>query len=227
MTTPSSGPARATAGHSGPAESDPPTTLLLLRHGETVLTPHRRFSGSGGTDPELSATGRGQAARAAASALLAQAPVHAVVSSPLRRCRQTAQAAADLLGLDVEIADGLREADFGEWEGLTLDEIRARHPADLRAWRESAAAPTGAAESLTAVAERAALAGAVLAARHPGRRLLVVSHVTPIKALIARALAAPVAAVHAMELSPASFSALSHTGRGATMHLYNDTSHLR
>ncbi|MGW4813240.1 histidine phosphatase family protein [Kitasatospora cineracea] len=218
---------RAT-GPAAPTPLTPPTTLLLLRHGETALTPHRRFSGSGGTDPELSGTGLAQAARAAASALLAEAPVHAVISSPLRRCRQTAQAAAERLGLDVEIEDGLREADFGHWEGLTLDEIRTRHPADLRAWQSSAtAAPTGATESLAEVAARTAAARDALLARHPGRRLLLVSHVTPIKTLIAGALTAPAEATHAMHLSPASLSVLVHTGPRATMHLYNDTSHLR
>ncbi|MFJ4677349.1 MULTISPECIES: histidine phosphatase family protein [unclassified Kitasatospora] len=210
-----------------PALSDPPTTLLLLRHGETALTPDRRFSGSGGTDPALSAAGLDQAARAGASALLTEAPVHAVISSPLRRCRQTAQAAAERLGLGVRIEDGLREADFGDWEGLTLDEVRARHPADLRAWQESGAAPTGAVESLAQVAERTAATRDALLARHPGRRLLLVSHVTPIKTLMAGALGAPAGAVHAMYLSPASFSALVHTGPRTAMHLYNDTSHLR
>jgi probable phosphoglycerate mutase len=104
-----------------------PTTFVLLRHGETPLTGQQRFSGSGGSDPGLSARGRAQA-ELAARELAAQEPgsrepggpgsVQAVVSSPLARCRQTAAAAADRLGLDVTVEEGLRETDFGAWDGL-------------------------------------------------------------------------------------------------------------
>ncbi|NEE37669.1 bifunctional RNase H/acid phosphatase, partial [Streptomyces sp. SID7982] len=84
-----------------------PATLVLLRHGETALTPEKRFSGSGGTDPELSAVGRGQAERAAAH-FAALGTVQEIVSSPLRRCRETAAAVAARLGLDVRIDESLR-----------------------------------------------------------------------------------------------------------------------
>src|SRR5690606_25290462 len=94
----------------GPADLGTPTTFQLLRHGETVLTPEKRFSGSGGSDPELSAVGLRQA-EAVASALAERGEVQAVVSSPLRRCQQTASAVAERLGLRVRTDDGLRETD--------------------------------------------------------------------------------------------------------------------
>ncbi|WP_324793439.1 bifunctional RNase H/acid phosphatase [Streptomyces cyaneofuscatus] len=205
-----------------------PATFVLLRHGETLLTPEKRFSGSGGTDPELSATGRDQAARAAAH-FAALGTVQEIVSSPLRRCRETAAAVADRLGLDVRIEDGLRESDFGAWEGLTFGEVRERYGDDLTTWlADPEAAPTGGGESFAEVAERVAAARDRLTARYAGRTVLAVTHVTPIKTLVRLALEAPAKAMFRMELSAASISTVAYYGDGnASVRLLNDTSHLR
>ncbi|MFF3993108.1 bifunctional RNase H/acid phosphatase [Streptomyces cyaneofuscatus] len=205
-----------------------PATFVLLRHGETLLTPEKRFSGSGGTDPELSATGRDQAARAAAH-FAALGTVQEIVSSPLRRCRETAAAVASRLGLDVRIEDGLRESDFGAWEGLTFGEVRERYGDDLTTWlADPEAAPTGGGESFAEVAERVAAARDRLTARYAGRTVLAVTHVTPIKTLVRLALEAPAKAMFRMELSAASISTVAYYGDGnASVRLLNDTSHLR
>ncbi|MGW6348730.1 histidine phosphatase family protein, partial [Streptomyces sp. NPDC055080] len=204
-----------------------PATFVLLRHGETALTPEKRFSGSGGTDPELSAAGRDQAARAAEH-FAARGTVQEIVSSPLRRCRETAAAVAARLGLEVRVEDGLRETDFGAWEGLTFAEVRERHGEDLTTWLSSPeAAPTGGGESFIEVADRVAAARDGLIARHAGRTVLVVTHVTPIKTLIRLALEAPPQSMFRMELSAASISTVAYYGDGnASVRLLNDTSHL-
>ncbi|MFD5343828.1 bifunctional RNase H/acid phosphatase [Streptomyces anulatus] len=205
-----------------------PATLVLLRHGETALTPEKRFSGSGGTDPELSATGRGQADRAAGH-FAALGTVQEIVSSPLRRCRETAAAVAGRLGLDVRIDEGLRETDFGAWEGLTFGEVRERYADDLTAWLASPdTAPTGGGESFAEVAERVADARDRIVARYAGRTVLLVTHVTPIKTLVRLALGAPPEALFRMELSAASISTVAYYADGnASVRLLNDTSHLR
>ncbi|MFH8359379.1 MULTISPECIES: bifunctional RNase H/acid phosphatase [Streptomyces] len=205
-----------------------PATLVLLRHGETALTPEKRFSGSGGTDPELSATGRGQAERAAEH-FAALGTVQEIVSSPLRRCRETAAAVAGRLGLDVRIDEGLRETDFGAWEGLTFGEVRERYADDLTAWLASPdTAPTGGGESFAEVAGRVAAARDRIVARYAGRTVLLVTHVTPIKTLVRLALGAPPEALFRMELSAASISTVAYYGDGnASVRLLNDTSHLR
>ncbi|MFJ1784036.1 bifunctional RNase H/acid phosphatase [Streptomyces anulatus] len=205
-----------------------PATLVLLRHGETALTPEKRFSGSGGTDPELSATGRGQAERAAEH-FADLGTVQEIVSSPLRRCRETAAAVAGRLGLDVRIDEGLRETDFGAWEGLTFGEVRERYADDLTAWLASPdTAPTGGGESFAEVAERVAAARDRIVARYAGRTVLLVTHVTPIKTLVRLALGAPPEALFRMELSAASISTVAHYADGnASVRLLNDTSHLR
>ncbi|PBC82119.1 probable phosphoglycerate mutase [Streptomyces sp. 2224.1] len=212
----------------GSPDLGPPATFVLLRHGETPLTPEKRFSGSGGTDPALSAAGRRQA-EATAAALAARGTIQAVVSSPLRRCRETAGAVADRLGLEVRIEEGLRETDFGAWEGLTFAEVRERHPDDLDAWLGSAkAAPTGGGESFATVARRVAVARDKLLARYAGKTVLVVTHVTPVKTLVRLALGAPPESLFRMELSAASLSVVAYYSDGnASLRLLNDTSHLR
>ncbi|MFE5736251.1 bifunctional RNase H/acid phosphatase [Streptomyces celluloflavus] len=226
--TAAAAPRTPAAGWGAAADLGTPATFVLLRHGETALTPEKRFSGSGGGDPELSAAGRRQAA-AAAAALAARGTVQAVVSSPLRRCRETADTVAARLGLEVRIEDGLRETDFGAWEGLTFAEVRERHPEDLTAWLGSTkAAPTGGGESFATVARRVAVARDKLIARYTGKTVLLVTHVTPIKTLVRLALGAPPESLYRMELSAASLSAVAYYADGnASLRLLNDTSHLR
>ncbi|MFF9554348.1 bifunctional RNase H/acid phosphatase [Streptomyces albus] len=232
---PGAGPAGTDPGPTAPAaragwgpDLGTPTTFVLLRHGETPLTPEKRFSGSGGSDPDLSPAGRRQAA-AVAEALAARGTVQAVVASPLRRCQETAAAVAGRLGLQVRTDEGLRETDFGAWEGLTFAEVRERYPEDLDAWLASPAAhPTGGGESFEEVARRVALARDRLLARYTGRTVLVVTHVTPVKTLVRLALGAPPQSLFRMELSAASLSAVAYYADGnASLRLLNATAHLR
>ncbi|WP_051173493.1 bifunctional RNase H/acid phosphatase [Streptomyces albus] len=232
---PGAGPAATDPGPTAPAaragwgpDLGTPTTFVLLRHGETPLTPEKRFSGSGGSDPDLSPAGRRQAA-AVAEALALRGTVQAVVASPLRRCQETAAAVAGRLGLQVRTDEGLRETDFGAWEGLTFAEVRERYPEDLDAWLASPAVrPTGGGESFEEVARRVAVARDRLLARYTGRTVLVVTHVTPVKTLVRLALGAPPESLFRMELSAASLSAVAYYADGnASLRLLNDTAHLR
>ncbi|GAA1397973.1 bifunctional RNase H/acid phosphatase [Kitasatospora putterlickiae] len=216
------------AGWAAPADLGTPTTLVLLRHGETHLTPEKRFSGSGGTDPELSEKGLWQAERAAES-LAARGSIQAVVASPMRRTRQTAEAVAARLGLEVRYEEGLREVDFGAWEGLTFAEARERYPDDLTAWLGSTKVrPSGGGESFATLTHRVGVARDKILARYPGKTVLVVSHVSPIKTLVRLALGAPPDALYRMELSAASFCAVQYYADGnASLRLLNDAAHLR
>ncbi|MEU9480695.1 bifunctional RNase H/acid phosphatase [Streptomyces sp. NPDC048191] len=218
----------STPGWSSAPDLGAPATFVLLRHGETPLTPQKRFSGSGGTDPSLSEAGREQARRVG-EALARRGTIQAVVASPLTRTRETAAIVAARLGLDVTIEEGLRETDFGAWEGLTFGEVRDRHPDDLNAWlADPQAHPTGGGESFAETATRIAATRDKLVAAHAGRTVLLVSHVTPIKTFVRLALGAPPESLFRMELSAASLSAVAYYADGnASVRLFNDTSHLR
>ncbi|MFF7796978.1 bifunctional RNase H/acid phosphatase [Streptomyces olivaceus] len=212
----------------GPPDMGAPAAFVLLRHGETPLTPQKRFSGSGGSDPSLSPVGREQAEKVAAS-LARRGTVEAIVASPLARTRETAGIVAARLGLEVAVDEGLRETDFGAWEGLTFGEVRERYPDDLDAWLASPdAEPTGGGESFAATGARIAATRDKLVAAHAGRTVLLVSHVTPIKTFLRLALGAPPESLFRMELSAASLSAVAYyADGGASVRLFNETSHLR
>ena len=211
-----------------PADMGAPATFVLLRHGETPLTPQKRFSGSGGTNPALSNIGRDQAERAA-TALATRGTIQHIIASPLTRTRETAAAVADRLGLPVTIEEGLRETDFGAWEGLTFGEVRDRYPEDLTTWlTDPTAQPTGGGESFADTATRIAATRDKLTATYAGRTVLLVTHVTPIKTFVQLALGAPPEALFRMELSAASISTVAYYADGnASVRLFNDTSHLR
>lgn len=202
-----------------------PTTTLLLRHGQTPLSIERRFAGRG--DIPLTATGAAQAR--AAAARLAQGPkVDLVVTSPLRRTRATAQAVADAVRAPLEADEGLAETDFGAWEGLSFAEVMERWPDQMVQWRtqEEAAPPGG--ESFATVAARVNAALDRLLAAHEGKTVVVVSHVTPIKTLVCRALLAPAAALFRMHLDVASLCEVAWFSDGpALVRSLNDTWHLR
>ena len=204
------------------------TNLVLLRHGETPLTPERRFSGTGSGDPGLSDIGRRQAEQAAGSALIQGADLTQILTSPLRRCRETAEIVARALDLPVEVEDDLGEMDFGDWEGSTFAEVEQRHSADLAAWKSSAdVAPTGSTETFTDLLQRITSAARRIAAAHPDTGVLAITHVTPIKAFVAGALNAPALAFFTMELSPAALTRITYTGSEPMLRTFNDTSHLR
>ncbi|MFE0252122.1 histidine phosphatase family protein [Streptomyces sp. NPDC059010] len=203
------------------------TTLVLLRHGETLLTPHRRLSGSGGTNPGLSPAGRRQA-EATADALADRGDIDAIVTSPMRRCRETAHSVATRLGLSVRVDRDLREADFGAWEGLTFTQVRERYPDDLSAWLASPESPpSGADETMQQVARRVAAVRDGLVAQYAGATVVVVSHVGPLRTLIRLALQAPPHCLFRMEVSAASLSTVTYDEDGtATVQALNDTHHL-
>jgi probable phosphoglycerate mutase len=214
-------PAATARGWSG--DLGTPTTLILVRHGETPHTKAKKFSGLGGDDPGLDADGRAQV-RATADWIAALADeIDAVVTSPLRRTRETAEIIAGVLGKEVEVEEGLAEAAFGTWDGLTFAEVRDHHPDDLEAWLGSTdVAPTGGGESFVDVDRRVRRTRDRLLAAHPGQVVLAVSHVTPIKLMVKLALGAPLEALFRMELAPASVTVVSWYPDGqASMRMFN------
>ncbi|MCY7397114.1 MAG: bifunctional RNase H/acid phosphatase [Nocardioides sp.] len=205
------------------------TTLILVRHGVTPHTAAKRFSGGlASANPALSDEGRDQV-RATAEWLAPLAEkIDAVVASPVRRTAESAQILADVLGRDVEVEPGFAEMEFGVWDGLTFAEVADRDQAGLDAWLGSLdTAPQGG-ESFRTVEARVLSGLSSVLEAHAGRTVAVLSHVTPIKTLVAHALGAPLGAVFCMELSPASVTVVSFypdptaaAGVRGSLRLYN------
>ena len=159
--------------------------IILWRHGQTSWNVERRFQGS--TDVPLTETGVGQARRAAR--LLASLRPDAIVSSDLTRAVDTAAELAALTGLDVIREEGLRETYAGVWQGLTHEEIIARHGDEYAAWKRGEAIRRGGGELETEIADRAA----PVVLRHAEKlpvdgTLVVVSHGGTIRTTIGRLL---------------------------------------
>ncbi|WP_174552455.1 bifunctional RNase H/acid phosphatase [Microtetraspora niveoalba] len=201
------------------------TSFLLLRHGETPLSLEKRFSGVG--DPSLTPAGLAQADAAALRLSREPYTVDVIVSSPLTRARQTADAVAARTGVPVLVERDLREADFGAWEGHTFAEIQRDWPAELAAWLgDPSVAPPGG-ESFADAGRRVELARERIVAEHEGKSVLVVSHVTPIKLLLRFALMAPPEALYRMHLDLACLSVIDYYADGpAVVRALNDTAHL-
>lgn len=205
-----------------PAQSEP-TITVMLRHGQTPMSVQKRYAGR--SDVPLTDLGVRQAV--AAAKRLASAGLDVIVTSPLRRAVQTAEEVAAATGAPVVADAGFRETDFGAWEGLTFAEVRERWSAELAAWlADPAVAPPGG-ESFTEVSERVTAAlHRVLAARER-QAVLIVSHVTPIKLLVVKALLAPPAALFRMHLDVAALSEIDWYADGTTvLRSFNDTGHL-
>jgi ribonuclease H / adenosylcobalamin/alpha-ribazole phosphatase len=217
----SSAPA-APASSSWTGQTGRPTRLLLLRHGQTEMSAQRRYSGR--ADPELTEVGHAHATALAAGigSVDGADQVTAVLSSPLRRARQTAEPVAAALGLPVTDHAALIETNFGAWDGLTFAQARERDPEVHRRWLgdETVRPPDG--ESFADVARRVAALRDELLVRYPTRTVLLVSHVTPIKLLLRMALDAGPSVLYRIHLDLASLSiAELYPDGGASVRLVN------
>jgi broad specificity phosphatase PhoE len=198
--------------------------LLLVRHGQTVMSAARRYSGRG--NPELTPAGLRQAA--AVAERLAKVPdIAAVITSPLGRARQTADRIARSTGVPVTELDDLTETDFGAWEGMTFAEAARHDPDRHKAWLADPSVTSPGGESFDQVHERVRLAGQRIVAEHDGATVVVVSHVTPIKTLLRIGLDAGPSVLFRLHLDLASLSVVEFFPDGNTsVRLVNDTTHL-
>ncbi|SEI93873.1 histidine phosphatase family protein [Demequina mangrovi] len=205
-----------------------PLTLVLLRHGVTEMTTSRRMSGSGVPGPALSAAGRVQAAKAAdlvygmGRRTWMQLPhVTRVLASPMVRTQETAGAVGRRVGAHVETEPGIKEVDFGVWEGLTVPEIAERDGDAIHRWRRAEiAAPEG--ESIAEVGERGYAvvkrlaqehAAECMAGRDVPRGIALVSHAVAIKSIVGTVLGMPASQWGLIWPSPASTSVLQVRAR--------------
>jgi broad specificity phosphatase PhoE len=188
--------------------------LILVRHGRTAHNAGRRLLGR--LDPPLDEVGWRQAS--ALSAVDAIAGARRVIASPLGRARDTAAA----LGPPVTVDERWVEVDYGEYDGMALGDVPAALGDKWRADPEWA--PSGG-ESLAAVGRRVRQACIDVAREAAAADVVVVSHVSPIKAAVAWALGAGDGAVWRMHLDVASVSRVV-TGPGLpVLHSYNEVHH--
>ena len=193
------------------------TTLHLVRHGSHGLLDRKLCGRMEGV--ELSAQGRAEVERTAAR-LRREAPA-ALYSSPLQRCRETADAAAAVLGLPVTVDEGLVEIDFGEWTGKTFDELRADPRWEPWNTRRTLARPPGG-ETLGEAQMRAVRAVEAICAAHPDHAVVLVTHSDIVKALAAHWIGLPLDFHSRFEVSPASLTTAAVGDWGAKLIRLNE-----
>ncbi len=198
--------------------------LFALRHGETAWTRERRFSGS----RDLPLTPHGQRQAEALADALASEKVVAVYTSPLTRTRACAEAIARPHHLEVIVHPAFREMTFGEWEGLTREEVEGRWPEAFALWRTSPerVVPAGG-ESLLEVAERAAKALLQLRDSHPEGTVVLVSHAIVLRLIVLDALGLGPERLWSLDASPAGLTEIEYLSGWTTVHRMNTLAHLR
>jgi broad specificity phosphatase PhoE/ribonuclease HI len=202
------------------------TTIFLIRHGETALTPERRFSGWGSSDPSLSDHGQWQA-RAVAEAL-SWHEIDALIASPTARTLETAEEIRKRSNVGIVVNEDFRECSFGDWDGLTFAEVEAQDSRALNSWLASPAIAPPGGESFNAVGERVMRAFTQVLNENQGKKIAIVSHVTPIKQIIRHLLDAPSHALHRMDVHPCSISVVASWPDGLSIvRGFNEIGHLR
>ena len=205
-----------------------PTFIYFVRHGETVLTPQRKFSGTGALDPELMQDGLDQAELVAKECAKLGAEV--LIASPLNRTRQTAEAIARTTGLEIIFDEAWYELSFGSWDGKAIEEVREEEPDNYQAWINSSSyAPPGGGESYDDASIRIEEALEKLVAEYPGKKIIVVTHNGIVKTAAKLAVGGPNDAVFHMDATPCSISSISIWPSDGLRALrsFNERGHLR
>jgi broad specificity phosphatase PhoE len=199
------------------------TEIILARHGETEWNVEEVFRGR--ADIELNETGRQQAELLAEH--LAELKIEAVYSSPLKRALDTAEAIARRHKLKVKASPGLIDGDFGQWQGLQLQEVKKRYKELYRQWAESpqlVKIPGG--ESLDEVRERAMRVIDEIVARHQ-QRVVLVSHRVVNKVLICALLGLDNSHFWNIRQDVCAMTTFSYQDGRFVLTGHNDTSYLK
>ena len=201
------------------------TTILLIRHGETVGNREGLFRGQ--KDFPLNENGRIQAKALAEDVRTSK--IDAVYSSPLSRALETARPLAELRGLRVIEDPGFTNIRLGDWEGIAKKWVEENQPELWKIWiTEPERLRRPGAETLAQVQERAFSALERIVRDEAGKTVAVVSHRAVLKPLIAGCLGIPAPYFWKVHMDTAAYSILEYTPeRGYTLTLLNQTRHLQ
>lgn len=191
------------------------SSLVVVRHGRTAANAAGLLLGR--LDVDLDALGRRQAVALAAAVTASSGPIRTVVSSPLRRAVETAEA----FGLPVEVDERFIEVDYGDWDGRPLAEIPA---ATWAAWRGDPHFRPEGGESLVQVEHRVAEACRDWIERTPEGCVVIATHVSPLKAALSWSLGADV--TWSTHVDPASITRIDVRDGRTTLRSFNETGHL-
>jgi broad specificity phosphatase PhoE len=195
---------------------DGPTTIVLLRHGRTVLNAEHRLQGR--LNPPLDEVGIEQA-ESVGALIRERWKVDRVVTSPSLRARQTLEHGG-FADVPTTVDERFAEIDYGMAEGWPVEEAISS-----LAWgwtRDVHYEPPGGGESLASLSERVRAACDDLLASPSGEVVLVATHATPVKAAVVWALGGDASMILRLHVSQASLSAIGQTPIGLVVFTYNE-----
>ena len=199
------------------------TKVLLVRHGQTLWNHIARYQGH--SDIDLSDAGRSQASLL--SLRLADVSLQSVYASDLKRALDTARIIAEPHGLDVQTLPQLREINFGAWEGLTFEEIKAGYSDIADNWHSSPGSvriPSG--ETFQELMERTYGAVVDLAKKHDPGTIAVVTHGGAIRSIICALLDINLNNVFRIRQDNSALNIIDFYDGYGILNLLNDTHHL-
>jgi broad specificity phosphatase PhoE len=193
------------------------TVFHLVRHGEHVLAGRVLAGRTHG----VGLSERGRAEVAVVAERLAAENIAALYSSPLQRTKETAEILSARLDLPIGYREDIIELDFGEWTGLTFNQVRADQRWELwRSCRSIAAVPGG--ESMRQVQDRAVGALLDLHSAHRDGTVVIVSHGDVIRAALLFALGMPIDSYSRIEIGLASISTIRIDDSGIRVSVLNE-----
>ena len=205
--------------------SRPNISLCLLRHGETLWNQEKRWQGQ--ADVPLTEVGIEQARSLALQLRKEGKPIAAVHTSPLSRAFNTAEIVADALGLRPVLAPHWSEWNVGTWSGLTTEEVVARHGEEWGRLRAGEDLPRGGGETLAQFQQRVLRGVELIAEKHAGERVVVVTHRRPIGTLLLHCRGLPANRYRDVErIGNGSLTEVAFQNGKAVIHRVNDMAHL-
>ncbi|HWP45702.1 MAG TPA: histidine phosphatase family protein [Candidatus Limnocylindrales bacterium] len=199
--------------------------LILVRHGAIGSSGSQPYWGQ--KDMPLNTAGLQQVEKLVRG--LQNFKFHGIYTSDLQRAIQTAEPIARVRGLTLQTTPALRELHFGEWTGLTYQELLERDPETYERWLQrplQIRPPKG--ESLKELKNRVLTwFYAMLKTHNPDETVLLVGHSGSLKMILFEALNLSLTSFWRMELGPASVSRLTYYENTCVVHTLNDTCHLR
>jgi probable phosphoglycerate mutase len=201
------------------------TKIILTRHGHVDGIAPERFRGR--ADLRLTAQGLAQA-QATSGRIQSSCAVAAVYTSPMSRCVRTGQIIAEPLGLEALPMEALNDIEYGEWQGLTPDEARARWPDEVELWyRRPHLARIVGGETLQDVLARAARGLRVLVDRHPQDTLVLVGHDSVNRVILLHALDLALSHYWRLGQAPCAINQIDAASDGFSVLSINETWHLQ
>jgi len=200
------------------------TKIVLIRHGQTTWNALGKYQGQ--SDIELSEMGIEQAERLAQNFPLAK--IDAIYSSDLKRAHKTAQCIASQFKLPVQTKTALREVDFGDWEGLTYDQINSKWGGMMQhffANPDTDQIPGG--ESFAQLQQRATQAVLAICQDHPDQTVVIAAHGAVNRTIIAEALHMPLRYIWSIRQDNTAVNILTYNGSERSIELMNSTEHLK